>query len=499
MALDTTIDEIWGDDLLDRASDAAFLEDFLTARAKEKLQESAVTGAYVLNIDAEWGAGKSFFLDRFGRQLERSGHLVARVNAWRDDYVDDPFVSVLASIDDVLVPYTHTASSKLYDAWRNVKKSAAPVLKRAAIGLGKTALKKYTGYSLDELTTRESESDDSYMPDDAQHEIDHAAAESEKIIDSEMDKLISSHKKSLSSIEDFKDRLHKAVELLGKEKVKPPLFILIDEMDRCRPTYAVSMLERVKHLFDVKSVVFVFATNTKQLQHIIKGAYGGDFDGYTYLKRFFDKTYYFDAPRTINFIASKIDRIDQKKLRAPNISGDIEISIITFLERSCEIYNLSLREIEHIMDIVKTVVTVWPNARAPVDLTILFPIAVNLYRTGSTDYSSTLASIPEKFLLTRPHFSDKYGRFSKSVTYNMRIIFSNHVTLMNKIGDAMEYGNNTEDAEQRYIHETYVPEWNGLPVNRDSPSVQASIAKFVRNAGKLVERPTPGDGKGARS
>ena len=75
-------------------------------------------------------------------------------------------------------------------------------------------------------------------------------------------------------------------ELLSEKHEK--LVIFIDELDRCRPNYAVELLERVKHYFDDERLIFVFATNTEQLQHTIKKYYGNDFDGYNYLDRFFD-------------------------------------------------------------------------------------------------------------------------------------------------------------------------------------------------------------------
>lgn len=66
-----------------------------------------------------------------------------------------------------------------------------------------------------------------------------------------------------------------------------PIFIFIDELDRCRPDYAISLLEIVKHIFDIKNFVFIIATNTDQLQHSIKNVYGNDFSANDYLGRFF--------------------------------------------------------------------------------------------------------------------------------------------------------------------------------------------------------------------
>ena len=66
------------------------------------------------------------------------------------------------------------------------------------------------------------------------------------------------------------------------------LVIFIDELDRCKPEYAVKLLERVKHYFENDRITFVFSTNMKELQHTIRRYYGEDFNACKYLDRFFD-------------------------------------------------------------------------------------------------------------------------------------------------------------------------------------------------------------------
>jgi hypothetical protein len=66
------------------------------------------------------------------------------------------------------------------------------------------------------------------------------------------------------------------------------LVFFIDELDRCRPEYAIRLLERIKHYFDDEQIIFVFSVNLSQLQHTIKAYYGADFDATRYLDKFFD-------------------------------------------------------------------------------------------------------------------------------------------------------------------------------------------------------------------
>lgn len=97
MTRDAAITDIWHDDLIGRKSDAELIEKFLTRRVSE-LRQRSKTACYTLNIDASWGQGKSFFLTRFESQLKANGYRVASINAWAEDYVDDPLVGVMAQI-----------------------------------------------------------------------------------------------------------------------------------------------------------------------------------------------------------------------------------------------------------------------------------------------------------------------------------------------------------------------------------------------------------------
>ena len=72
--------------------------------------------------------------------------------------------------------------------------------------------------------------------------------------------------------------------------VQLPLFVFVDELDRCRPDYAIELLEGIKHLFGVPGVYFVVATNTVQLGESVKAVYGSGFDGVRYLKEILRST-----------------------------------------------------------------------------------------------------------------------------------------------------------------------------------------------------------------
>ena len=81
-----------------------------------------------------------------------------------------------------------------------------------------------------------------------------------------------------------KEELRKLLKEIVKEK---KLVIFVDELDRCKPTFAISVLERVKHLFNIENIVWVFSINKAQLIMNIRHFYG-EIDAGQYLQRFFD-------------------------------------------------------------------------------------------------------------------------------------------------------------------------------------------------------------------
>ncbi len=97
---------------------------------------------------------------------------------------------------------------------------------------------------------------------------------------------ISSHAKDVALIQSFKEMLSELPSKLQEDNEERPLVIIIDELDRCKPTFAVEMIEKIKHLFSVQHIVFVVVMNKSQLEESIKCIYGQNIDAYTYLQKF---------------------------------------------------------------------------------------------------------------------------------------------------------------------------------------------------------------------
>ena len=240
-------------DRLDRARYAEFLTNYLAAEGKQR--------NYVLNLNAEWGVGKTWFIKRWYMELKQH-YPTVYIDAWQQDFSDDPLLTVISSIIEQL----RDATGNKLAVPDGIKSKLLGLLKVGGKLVLKSAIKK-AGLEGGDFSLKGEDAD--------------------KLVDT----LCSNHKERYESIQYLKQEIRQWVEAavgLSEAKLDYPAFILIDELDRCRPSYAVEMLETIKHIFEIPGVVFVLATDTEQLQHAVKSIYGEGFDGKKYFERFFD-------------------------------------------------------------------------------------------------------------------------------------------------------------------------------------------------------------------
>ena len=117
---------------------------------------------------------------------------------------------------------------------------------------------------------------------------------------------LSRHSEARTSVKRFRKVIQDMAAALSEENGNRPLMVMIDELDRCRPSYAVELLEVAKHLFSVDHIVFVLAVNCDQLAHSVKALYGNDFDAEGYLRRFFDVDFQLPEPDRQAFIHAQL-------------------------------------------------------------------------------------------------------------------------------------------------------------------------------------------------
>lgn len=276
------INEPWIDpeDKLDRKQYADFLTKVMLAKSPP----------YTLNLNADWGAGKTFFIKNWAKDLGEI-HPTVYVNAWESDYTDNPLVAVVSSIIDQLSKQLNDTQEAKQAAEKFIK-SAGRILKGIAPILVKAAVTKVVG--------NDAVGDLEGLGDDNNALLSNLAEQSTRL-------LIKDHQEKKAAIDSIHSDLTDIINCITRKKEaeaeKPikPLFVFIDELDRCRPTYAIELLETVKHIFYHGDIIFIVATDSGQLQHSIKSIYGENFDGSDYLRRFFDQEYRLPLPDYLKF------------------------------------------------------------------------------------------------------------------------------------------------------------------------------------------------------
>ena len=120
-----------------------------------------------------------------------------------------------------------------------------------------------------------------------------------------------------------------------------PVVVCVDELDRCRPNYAIEFLEISKHIFDVDGVAFVLAVNMTELAKSVQVMYGNSFDSKTYLRRFVDHALYLPKPDRTSFVNNLLESVGLFQVKDSST-----FVRIFFNEFVLEPSHISLRDIE---------------------------------------------------------------------------------------------------------------------------------------------------------
>jgi hypothetical protein len=327
-------------DQLDRAKYAKYLTSYLSSFKNER--------HFVLNINSGWGTGKTHFIKRWHHEIKQQ-YPAVYVDAWKQDFSDDPLLATVSAI--ILQLREQCGKNEDTISTRSLAK-ALGLFKIAAPILTKAMIKKATGIATDELIDTLASDNEKTAPTDI-GQSDIAA----KFVES----LLKDHEKKLQSIEHFKQTIQEWVKaVVGLDQLHSPAFIFIDELDRCRPSYAVEMLEMIKHLFSMKGIVFVVSTDTAQLQHSIKVVYGQDFDAETYLGRFFNRRVTFKIMPRKKLIMSSESFISLYS----NIENNLCIwpyyqsreSIAAALGEIFDVFEINPRDVDRVLDQLQSLV-----------------------------------------------------------------------------------------------------------------------------------------------
>lgn len=232
---------------------------------------------FTLSINADWGYGKTTFVKMWEATLQNEGYKTIYFNAWESDFVADP---MMALIDGLVNNLGNVSLSE-------DKKKIISALVDTAIGFVEI-IPGIGGYG--KIAEAIKNGVDTYQNNP-----------------SEIQKFRGIQK----IVSDFKEKLSEFAQSIDDKK---PLVIFIDELDRCRPDYAVKMLECVKHFFSKNNIIFVISVDKGVLCKSIKAFYGGlDIDTEAYLRRFVEIEFDLPEPNISDFIEAQFKQKEMSK------------------------------------------------------------------------------------------------------------------------------------------------------------------------------------------
>ncbi len=266
--------------------EAPYAEDRLNrkecAKALTNVLNSAPDGL-VLCINGAWGSGKSTFIEMWRAQLD-SEFVTMLFNAWESDFVDDAMVALLG---DLQTQAERLATKGCPDPAAKKIETFKRLGSKLVRGAFPFAMRAVTAGLVD-------------IENDTLKEI--LVDEAGNVADAQ----IQAYTEAKASIAGFREALTELAMEIGVSG--KPLVIFIDELDRCRPPFAIRVLEVVKHFFSVPGVVFVLALDREQLGHSIKSMYGADMDVGGYLRRFFDLEFNLPAGNGVTFVLALLEK-----------------------------------------------------------------------------------------------------------------------------------------------------------------------------------------------
>lgn len=319
---------------------------------------SATQENTVLAIDGSWGSGKTVFIKQlcmladdsiedYGRnslddgaiEKLRNNQKVFYFNAWENDYIGDALGAILLKL--------------IADSDESLNLAA---IKRAATMINLSAGIKNISHDF----------------------IDFNA-------NTRKDKLVADIKERV----DRHDAVNEFIDNLKGDAER--LVFIIDELDRCRPSFAIDVLEVMKHYFIRDDVTFIVATNVKELSHTVQKHYGYGFDGYTYLDKFFDFTVGLRKVETEGYARDVLDWRPNGAIvheLAHDAIGYYELSM-----RQTNSYYSALRLIDRFLSRNNN----WSDDQYPIQL-VFVPLALALKLKSKADYTEFVNGRGEKTL-----------------------------------------------------------------------------------------------------
>lgn len=392
----------WDDDIFSRKGEGIILA---------RLIANSSPGPITISLQSPWGSGKTVFLSRLAAEL-RNTHRVQTISidAWKSDHHGDPLVPILATLTErmeLILADPSLPERAKSEIGKSIKTIAEVGVKFVLPIAGLIANVIAPGSGI-------------------------IATESAKI----GERALKEQRERSNAEPDFRKALEAARDVIARRaKNGPikPILMIIDELDRCRPDYAILMLERIKHYFDIPGILFLVSTDHGNLPSAVRTVYGSHVNGEEYLRKFFDYEFHL-APASHSALSEylfrniypsdtaehSIESLAKSRLRtgrAPTEVAFDKTEYTTYFSDLAHALHLSARDQVQAFTMLTAYLTTLPNRAAAVPIVDCFLVclrfgAPDIYReaskTGRVLIPSGYHNGTDKLLagLTRHNYDD---------------------------------------------------------------------------------------------
>ncbi len=278
-------------------------------------------------------------------ELRKLGYPVIYFDAFEHDYVEDAFAAVAGEII-FLLKRAKKASSSAGKQFLQKAAAAGKIVAKAGIRIGAKAA------TLGALDGTELKG----IADDVADAV-------ANISDDYIGELLVRRERERDAITSFRQALSDLPKILTPKGDAKPLIFILDELDRCRPPFALDLLERIKHFFSVGNIHFVLGVHSGQLRSSISLTYGSNVDAARYLQKFINLSFYLydKADSERERTARKFVGHLQQALEFDPKDRDLVDTIRTVLGDVAVMRDMSLREIERVMTTIAIAIAYTPE------------------------------------------------------------------------------------------------------------------------------------------
>lgn len=312
-----------------------------------EIERTLVPGGLVVGLNGKFGEGKSTFLRMWKNELSQSDSVhVVRLNAWEYDFVGDALFAILHCLLDSLQG-SSPQSARLRNALADFGWFTLGLGDGLAKSIGVHAISAYefAGRQKDQRQKKRSPGGDAFDALQKRHDA--------------MDKL-------KIAISGFASHQHKQ---------GTPVLFLVDELDRCRPNFAIEYLETIKHFFDTKWATFVLAVDRAALRNSAITAFGDDLDFDEYYRKFVHKEVSLPTPTNISGLISSFRERFLEVSGLRSVASALTDRNIVGVRALCLHFRMTPRQIE---DLFRNIAHVFTQGGESASNNLLFGTLISL-------------------------------------------------------------------------------------------------------------------------